>query len=740
MINFIDKNIENNSDFLVKKSSIFWHIIYTKSKIPNSGWKIHISSLIKNISKTLFLVSNYCYKNKLTFKFIADKNKIIENQSKLSWIFSFGKFITIYFVDDIQFLKNIGKISELLKSFNGIQIHSDRLFFDSKVVNYRYGSNFNTPESNFSKSDRKKNYYYLPKNVKEILPENTSIARLDNFLVGGQYEILYIVHQNSASNVYIARREERFYIVKSCPIYAIFSKNKSCIFFRKNELKILKTLSSLKMQITPRFLDSFIVENSFYIIREYIVGKNLNFFMTQNSIFNLNSVNSFVSILVDKLIKTLSTIIIIHNNNIVLNDINLSNFVITSDDKVYFLDFEFSFLLNDKKTSFIDKLELSTDKFNLNKTKINSTKKDIMKLTICFIELFIGQIPKFYSQEKLKWFLLCFFNFVLFYGINFSFFKILLNFLDLNIETEKNILNLKKLKIDNNSKKESLCLISIKAVIIEKFLSISKHFSNHKISKLNFSDFRVDFVFKSINKFPIINNHIKLIDKVEKITKFSNFAKFKTKNLIFWSFWFIYKYKKINNENFKKMYLKIIKYLFDERVVKLKKSVALSNKHYLSPYLLDGMVGLFWLVRLGNVKEYLGEVEEFEKLTTAHISNKVNFWQGLSGIIHYYSKLETNSYNETLQLWVYSILNLWNDTNKTFVEITGYKASYDDKINADLIIFNSLELAIKKLNLNIYNFNLNKTSNKSTINKICNNKAVFRISKIVDQIQNVGKV
>ncbi|MGR5952739.1 class III lanthionine synthetase LanKC N-terminal domain-containing protein [Bacillus paranthracis] len=76
--------------------------------LPRQGWKIHISCYYDNYQDILNIVSDYCFRNKITFKYINNTNILFSLLEKSANRFSAGKYITIYPDDEKKLQIHIG--------------------------------------------------------------------------------------------------------------------------------------------------------------------------------------------------------------------------------------------------------------------------------------------------------------------------------------------------------------------------------------------------------------------------------------------------------------------------------------------------------------------------------------------------------------------------------------------------------------------------------------------------------
>lgn len=78
--------------------------------MPTFGYKIHISATPYNFNEILNIVIPYLENNKLSYKYIYEKDDILQNFSIKTSMSSSGKLITIYPKDQLSFQKILSEL------------------------------------------------------------------------------------------------------------------------------------------------------------------------------------------------------------------------------------------------------------------------------------------------------------------------------------------------------------------------------------------------------------------------------------------------------------------------------------------------------------------------------------------------------------------------------------------------------------------------------------------------------
>ena len=162
-----------NSRITRDKYGVFSQINFEKIQIEH-GFKIHISIEYNYYQEILNKVFDYCKEKKITFKYISNSKYLRYNLSKMEDRRISGKFITIYPKSVEEFRLAIEELYELLKSYSGPRIITDKRYKHS-ILHYRYGSFTDNKVINLKDEiciDRDRLKYTLPKAITEPFPEN----------------------------------------------------------------------------------------------------------------------------------------------------------------------------------------------------------------------------------------------------------------------------------------------------------------------------------------------------------------------------------------------------------------------------------------------------------------------------------------------------------------------------------------------------------------------------------------
>ncbi|WP_242237549.1 protein kinase domain-containing protein [Streptococcus acidominimus] len=323
--------------------------------LPEFGFKIHISGTLDNYKQMHGLVIPYLISKDISFKYLESEESIIYNLSDEESPAESGKLITIYPKDRTHCAQLLEELYLLIPSEkSGVYILSDRNYKDSNVIFYRYGcitlitsklvDGFPTlkgPKGEYWQ-DFQKNYYELPSWIEDLQEKQ----EYRSSYLGDMYQLLGLLKQNNGGNVYKARHKYsgKLVIIKESRPNIICTRTITKKNMRENEWILSEALHGC----IPKRIERVSEWINQYYIYDYIDGETLVDFCNQRNLFAYscdspeNNYLHFkeIFICINELLRTVNKF---HKEGIILNDIHPSNFIISKNFKIYFIDMENSY-------------------------------------------------------------------------------------------------------------------------------------------------------------------------------------------------------------------------------------------------------------------------------------------------------------------------------------------------------------------------------------------------------------
>lgn len=378
----------------------------------NQGWKIHVSSQLKDGLEILDIVGKFLIEERCNFKVTANLDVFKRISSPRETTALANKFITIYPSDDNQSKAIILKLTDLLKRFQAPRIMSDFQCGRYSPVHYRYGGYKRIARYDKIKKeivyliedfhgnlveDRRLNYPVLPDGITDLftkeekekyfLPDKEIPA--DSPL--NNYKFEAILKKSNRGNVYraISKTSGEKVIVKQ--VHPFLSDDmtgqRTAISELENESRMLQLFNS--MSYTADYIEDFYEAGDYFVVQTYLSG--LSF-----SEFSDISVDSKVlgEQLVDNLVSIVNDI---NGLGYYLLDLSPNNLIYLETGKIYLIDLE-NIVDNNAKRRVETPFMVNPDK----KKESNLFQQGCFSLCMTSFAILTGNVLKFGSGDE-KW-------------------------------------------------------------------------------------------------------------------------------------------------------------------------------------------------------------------------------------------------------------------------------------------------------------------------------------------------
>ncbi|MEK6299419.1 MAG: class III lanthionine synthetase LanKC [Acidobacteriota bacterium] len=334
---------------------------------PPQGWKIHVSSSLAQSRDVLKAVVPVLTEHCVSFKFSLDLTILALMNNKRWSRQGSGKFITIYPVDETQFVFLVEELHKATRALEGPYILSDRRYKDSKVVFYRYGgirpeSVLNargekvpmlTSPSGERVPDIRRPYFYLPEWAKDPLEDTSATdGNADSeeqlpsriLLKDGRYSVKSVLTYSNSGGVYMAEDLETGQDVVIKEARPFIDATEDTIFLLKKEYRILSKIAHLR--IAPQPLDFFQDWEHFFMVQEYLKGNSLADFASRHNVTliprpTLADTESFYGKFRRIILQLADIVKAIHEHGIVFSDLSPNNLILTPETlELKIIDFE----------------------------------------------------------------------------------------------------------------------------------------------------------------------------------------------------------------------------------------------------------------------------------------------------------------------------------------------------------------------------------------------------------------
>ena len=341
----------------IHQGGIWTHTYPIDHESPKQGWKIHISTRSENSKQILEICTDICVQHEVAFKFLADPLVFSIIMDKASARESGGKFITIYPSDVQHFRRIADDLCESLDEFKGPYILSDKRYKNSEVVYYRYGAFTGTSQiSIFGQienllqdpngsliEDGRSPFFNPPSWIPNPFDSDEDEVDLSQdpgtiYLQDEKYLIEVSMHFSITGGVYKAidmDTGQHVIIKEARPHTHIGSDGLDAVERLRKEHRLLKRLSGTG--VAPEPLDIFEEWEHLFVVEEFIEGNNLFDVATDESFSTIESDPKNRNLYVEGLYKIFANLAhvlkIVHEHNIIVNDISPGNIILHQEEE-----------------------------------------------------------------------------------------------------------------------------------------------------------------------------------------------------------------------------------------------------------------------------------------------------------------------------------------------------------------------------------------------------------------------
>ncbi|MFS1511605.1 class III lanthionine synthetase LanKC [Chengkuizengella sp. SCS-71B] len=363
-----EENLEDDSKLNVPSHPESWEIrlnshwtyyFPTNIKLPIQGWKIHISSTTYEAQHTLDITSSFLFDQSVPFKYVSNLRDLLLKNSKYGDRGSSGKFITIYPIDESQFLFLLDHLHKLLKDIpKGPYILSDKRWIDGNVY-FRYGAfeemyikdgaskilAIKTPSGEYIPDSRGTSYVVPdfieePEAIKDMTKDQERMQSVNSEL--SKYNIKSALHFSNGGGVYLADHIHsgvQVVLKEGRPEAGLDGHGRDAIERLKHEAAILEHLKGLGNVVEYREL--FQEWEHIFLVEEYIPGTSLKDWLSSFYPFSRSQdAKDYCEIVIPILKQLKKAVEDVHSRGIGIGDLQPSNIMITTSNRVKLIDFE----------------------------------------------------------------------------------------------------------------------------------------------------------------------------------------------------------------------------------------------------------------------------------------------------------------------------------------------------------------------------------------------------------------
>lgn len=354
------------SDWMLKRSGLWYHMSSPGKKLPDNGFKLHISATQDNARSILKAVIPVCIEEKVIFKVLQSESMLAIANCKFFPRASAHKLITVYPACIDQFLDLAKKLDAETRDFSGPYILSDKPINDSKVLFYRYGGF--VPKKQLTVKggsvlcivdssgkwipDQRVPYFRLPDDIVDPFDDDDSLVQTGSVVLNGRYRVIEAITFSNCGGTYLASdlTSGDEVLIKEARPHTTISHIPKWRFYAedsiKREQKVLNKLSELNC--IARGIEVFNEGGHTFAVQQFIDGFSFARFRAQDNILltpfdgNREKIKRFCEAFQAVGINLIKAILAVHRRNIVIGDVSPYNILIDEERNIYLVDLESS--------------------------------------------------------------------------------------------------------------------------------------------------------------------------------------------------------------------------------------------------------------------------------------------------------------------------------------------------------------------------------------------------------------
>ncbi|GAA4832503.1 class III lanthionine synthetase LanKC [Kitasatospora terrestris] len=339
-----------------------WAVVRpTGVRLPEQGWKIHVSSCAEDAEEVLETVFAYCLRERTAFKFLRGLPILQVQNSKYAPRGASGKFCTIYPVDDEALERCLDGLGTLLAGRRGPYVLSDLRWGEGPLY-LRYGGF----AEQYCRNEAGERVLALTHPDGRLVPDVRGpgfavpdwapvppavapavAARAAQRDSGLPYTVERVLHFSNAGGVYLARATgadgPQVVLKEARPLAGLDQRGVDAVTRLRNEHAVLERLAGVPgVPAQHGLLTAWEHE---FLVQEYVEGRSLSEWLTaEYPLIHPDADPDAVAAytrdaldIVDRLERALAGI---HARGVVFGDLHPRNLILRPDGELCFIDFE----------------------------------------------------------------------------------------------------------------------------------------------------------------------------------------------------------------------------------------------------------------------------------------------------------------------------------------------------------------------------------------------------------------
>ncbi|MCC9309546.1 class III lanthionine synthetase LanKC [Kitasatospora sp. RB6PN24] len=331
-------------------------------RVPEQGWKVHVSATLGNAEQVLATVRDYCLGERLPFKFLRGLAVVQMQNAKYAARAASGKFCTLYPVDDEQLARCLSELGTALDGEPGPYVLSD-LRWRRGPLYLRYGAfterwlrdadgvpqlAFTDPEGTLVPDVRAPvfevpDWAPVPEVLREALAERKAARGGADKL---PYQVERALHFSNAGGIYLAREPEsgrQVVLKEGRPHAGLDQRGADAPTRLRHEAEMLRLLAGVAQ--VPELIGQFTAWEHEFLAQEYVEGETLNAWLAHHYPLihpdpSESEVADYAADALALLDRIEAAVAALHRRGVVFGDLHPHNIMVRPDGEITFIDFE----------------------------------------------------------------------------------------------------------------------------------------------------------------------------------------------------------------------------------------------------------------------------------------------------------------------------------------------------------------------------------------------------------------
>lgn len=349
------------SGWLRRDGGVWTHWAPSDTVLPDTGWKVHISSSLANAQSVLTVAAAACAQAGVQFKHLAGRRTFLLMHGKHGTRVQAGKFCALYPRTEELALALMQRLETELAGISGPYVLTDRRFGSSESVSYRYGAfrgrtridgdgyQVHTMLGPHGQEidDERKPRFHLPAGLTDPFRQQAAVAKAAGPVTLHGYRYEKVLQHSNAGGAY------RFHSEQGEPVFIKEAKSHNGYTEDGADAKArlsaeclsLRAIHSRAPGLCPEPIELFQHWEHTYLITEWVPGNSLfQWMVTNNPALHIEpSATAFAEYhrrclaVLDQLEAQLDRL---HELGFVFVDLSPNNVFVDEDDRVRLIDFE----------------------------------------------------------------------------------------------------------------------------------------------------------------------------------------------------------------------------------------------------------------------------------------------------------------------------------------------------------------------------------------------------------------